>query len=253
MLAIMALMAVPATADLSPSTLTPSLNTGLQSTGQGTVGIYATGGGIYLDYKTYAEASDLIHLTFAFHWPYVTNVYGVQAQFSFVWDNSEVEVLGMLPAGGFGPSNFSAISATWWMGPSSGTLQVGDVLGTGVPLWTNPVGSTYTTYYGGQITPGDTRIQLTHMQVVGSGIYPFMQVDLHVKDYMVPADSFLDAFVGSFALLFLVTPFSPGTWWTGGAIGAPSYGMGVIPEPASLTLLGLGLASIGAGVWRRRR
>ena len=250
MLAVVGLMTASASADLTPSTFNPTAKTLTHSSAH-SVGVYGGPGVLYSNFKATYVTSDTFSLTFAFHWPYSGFVYGLQLQSSLVWDNSELEIVGVGPpltgpfvdngatGGTASPKNYNyPAGSTWWAGPSSGTLQVGDVLGTGVPLWINPA------------PPGVATIS-------GSGIYPFMKVDFHVKG-VIP-DSFMDVYIASAALIFWDAT-APGTWWTGGAIAAPtpygaptSFGMGVIPEPASMSLLALGLVSLGAGVWRRRR
>jgi hypothetical protein len=228
----------------TPSSYVPQQATSLTPTGEGTVGVYATypGPGIYLDILTLAYPSDNFVVPFAFHWPYATPVYVIQIWHQFAYDNSEVKVLSMVPAGPFvGANNFPG-PTTWSAWDfSEGTWYVGDVLGTGVPLWCNPPS---------EHLPLSTT-NMGKFTVTGSGIYPFMSVSVHIKS--APSDAYLDMWVNQFALLFKFSSGDPGTWWTAGALGTPTYGIGFIPEPASLSLLGLGLISVGAGVWRRRR
>jgi len=236
MVAILALVAAPAMAELSSAgVLTNPQVANLQPTGEHTVGIYGNhpvyGPVIYYDIiATPVAPSDNIHLTFAFHWPYITYVGSLQVQWQWVYDNSEVQTVHMAGAGAYtGPNNIP--NDAFWPNPTAGTIVVGDVLGTGVPIFANPAAGVWTNY--------------------GSSIYPFMQVDLHVKN--VINDGFLDAYVGQFANLFTIPGYT-GTYWTQGNIGQTSFGLLVgAPEPASLALLGLGVAGIGGGIWRRRR
>jgi hypothetical protein len=220
-LALVGLMAGPATADLHES---GKLATGLQHTGTGTVGISDGAGGIYLSYKTTAVASDIIMLDFAFHWPYATTVYVGFLGHNFVWDSSEVQVIGASSIAPWAAYNYTAGSFPNF---TSGTWTLATLYEDFPGYWTNT------------------------FPLPGSAVVPFMHVTLHVKD--VIADSYLDVIISTFHAHFALTPNSSGGWWTGGAIGAPAYGMGVVPEPASMTLLAGGLLAIGAGVWRRRR
>jgi hypothetical protein len=253
-LAVLGLVATPVMADLMPSGISP-VSKSLTPTpgGHGTVGpyrpIYYTGYGTYMgiygDSKIPANPSDLVTVTFAFHWPFQTAVYGLQLWSSLVYDHNEVSIVSVTPVGLFaGDNNYTGTAHLTgstiitltpdWQGPgfnpSSGTLQVGDVLGTGIPMWQNPQAGITT--------------------VSGSGFYPFMQVVMHVKNPIL--DSTPDVLIGSLAMLFW-TQAGTTVWWTGGYIGSPSFGEDIIPEPASLSLLGVGVVAIGAGVWRRRR
>jgi hypothetical protein len=243
-LAVLGLVAAPVMADLSPSGLSPVTKSLSPAQSHGSVApignwtyIYYTGYGSYPvptgSSQITAAPSDLIYVTFAFDWPFYTYVNGLQLWSSLVWDNSEVEVISVQPVGPFlGNNNYATLTSGFWAGPSSGTLQVGDVLGTGVPLWqnfNNPITIPYT------ISAGQ--------------IYPFMRVALHVKN--VIADGNPDILIGSAQLLFWTAGTT--TYGTGGAIGATSFGEDIVPEPASLSLLGFGVVAIGAGVWRRRR
>jgi len=273
-LAVLGLVAAPAMADLSSGLMTnPQLaNLAPIPAGHGSVGawrpIYYTGYGtyygIYGQSEIYAAPSDLVTVTFAFHWPFTEAVLGRQLWTSLQWDNSEVEVVSVTPVGvwagtniyttqhtihlGYSTIGHTSLSGTgtvfvttdtflfpdpFWTGPSSGTITVGDVLGTtahAYPLWQNP--TSITTY------------------VAGSSFFPFMQVQMHVKS--VNPDGLPDVIIKSAAMLFYRFGFS-GLWFTGGGLGATSWGEDIVPEPASLSLLGFGVVAIGAGVWRRRR
>ncbi|MHC4063095.1 MAG: PEP-CTERM sorting domain-containing protein [Planctomycetota bacterium] len=230
--AVLALMATPALADLAPSAYNAPLGANLTPTGEHTVGVWS-GGAIVTEHTVLAAPSDTIHLTFAFHWGFITSVSGLQFQHAFAYDNDEVSVLSMTPVGPFagGSNNFPGPSA--WQGtqynPGGGFITVGDVLGTGVPLWENPASGS---------------------PLIGaSQVFPFMEIDLRVENG-VQGDTVLDAIAVEAALLFTL---GAGTMWTGGAIANPSYGAGVVPEPASLSLLGMAVVAFGAGAWRRRR
>jgi hypothetical protein len=248
-LAVLGLVAAPVMADLMPSDLTPqykSLNPIPGGHGSVFPGYYTAGSSFVYVYgansEIYAEPSDLITVTFAFHWPYATGVTGIQFQSSLVYDNNEVAVVSTAPpvkgpfagkVNNYPPPTTTGTHFAWSQGnPSAGTWTVGDVLGTGVPLFI------------GHPSTGSVAIS-------GSGIYPFMQVVLHVKDD-VRVDGMADIVIGSAALLFWF-PGGPTTYWTSGGGMTPSWGEDIIPEPASLSLLGVGVVAIGAGVWRRRR
>jgi len=111
-----------------------------------------------------------------------------------------------------------------------------------------------------------------------SSTFPFMKVSLHVKS--VIQDGLVDLFIPSVSAFMLIrvlttttstqmNPFTGGTvtntnthalaplYFTGSAIGDPafggSHGVDVIPEPASATLMGIGLFCLVGGGWRRRR
>lgn len=264
-LAIVGLLVSPAWADLTPSSLTPMAATGLDRLeGQGTVGPFAPPSGIYFSYQVSILPSGTGSVTFAFHWPYATTVYAVQMHSALLYDNNEVAITSTTAQGLFAVGNNNFPSATSWAGtglnPTAGTWVVGDVLGTGVPLWCNPM----PTGTAGLIPPAPP--------IAGSGVYPFMKVDFHVKDFD-PGDSLLDVMLPSAALLFWLSPSATATYWTAGSglmwttttTTTPTYGgtvthqhsamygIDVVPEPGSLGLLLAGAACISGGILRRRR
>lgn len=243
LVAVLGLAATPAFAGLTPSSYSP-VQANLTHTGGHTVGIYGYftgyGPGIYSNISFYPTGTATYSVSFAFHWPYSTPVTGIQMWSQLGWDNDEIQIMNVSApmnggsAGLFGWNNTTALNyptGSFWSGATlTGTIVVGDVYGTGTPLWANPA---FTTAW-----------------ITGSGIYPFMKVDFRSRGASDNA-GFLDLFIGEAALLFDVS--GVGHYWTGGAINSTSYGINVLPEPASLSLLAIGLATTGFGVWRRRR
>lgn len=264
-LAVVALAATPALADLSKLT-SPTLEQNVLTPGLHTVGVFASGdptGGIYLSYKIIQEQSDLVRVTFGMDWPSLNTRYAIQVQHGFTYDNSEVQVVRQGGAGPFAGTAFNNyFGPTTWAGgvpvttggatlnPTSGTIDIANFFGS-FPSAINPAG----TYFGPYGTPYPGQMKLEPAIPTGFGgydlhAYPVFYVDLHVKDVM--ADSFLDAIVASAAWLYHITPGTAGTYWTGGFVGQYHYGIGIVPEPASLSLLGMGMAAVGLGAWRRR-
>jgi hypothetical protein len=252
LLAVLALVAAPAFAGLeSPSRGVPSLE---RNPGQHTVGVPSlTPGGTYVtfvDIDYTAAPSDLVSMTFAFHWPYVTPVYIVQVWSDLTYDSSEVEIVGIQSAGMFAGGTFLYTNDANHTPDSAGRLPV-------TPgLFPNPSSGTVTFPPN---WPTDVLFQnpavTTFQRIVsGSFVYPIFSVTVHIKDGVNSGDSLVDIKLSNFTMLFVFSSASPSLYWLGGDFGATSsYGVNFHPEPGSLALLGVGLATMAGGVWRRRR
>lgn len=235
-LAIVGMLAAPAMADM-PEFITAGTVPMGGGTGN-TVG--SLDGAGFIRSSTYPIAgttSDAIVVQFGFHWPYTGPDPLHQIQYNVYYDNSEVMITGV---SALAPIAFVAHEGHYatpadFPNPTSGSVAVS--------LWGNPT---------------DT----TALQFVGSSTYAFVQLTLHVKGPDGPTISYwpdpqADLFISAFAALvshIATGAYPPYTsnWWSAN-LTPPGYGINVIPEPATLSLLALGFVSVGAGVWRRRR
>ena len=247
LLAVVALAATPALADLAPISAHGIPAQGLVNPGNHTAGIVDTiNNQILLSYQQEQTASDMLTLTFGFHWPYSTPVYVGLVSHSVAWDTSEVEIISMQYTAPFADSNYTALTSGWWADSPGST----DTVGFGTFAEFAPLNQ-FQTYFGG--TGPATSLIAT--PIGSSDVIPFAQVNLHVDGIDLPMDSLLDLFAYNVKVWFRFTPYSiqTGYYYTLTFDAADAHGVDFIPEPASLALLGLGMVSVGAGVWRRRR
>ena len=273
-LALAGLLAAPATADLSDLLTTKALG---PSTG-GKIGILTSNGGIYGTHTTFsgiqpadllldASVGDTVQLTFAFVWPYNTGpsdlgvlVRGYRSMFS--WDTSEVELLGLGNSGPFARGSFDS-------DPGAAAANLNAAI-------TNPGG---VTSFGFEQNPSASNSSGNDFQLLGGGgPLPFMRVTFRV---LAPSPlGGLDAFFGQQAVsgtsagvvfnqiagttlsptpwggnkvVFVTTGDPSGPFITAGGSIDQTFGLSVVPEPASASLLAVGLLAIGGGFYRRRR
>jgi hypothetical protein len=196
-------------------------------------GVYAPGPppGIYLDYKTPAYYSDIVQVTFAFHWPFATPYPLGQLQFGLQYDNSEVEIMGLTAAGPFAGGVNGFVTAMMYMqNPTTGVLTATS------GCWANPASPAF--------------------MMTGSGIYPIFTVTVHMKEDGIE-DSANDLQLVSCNLLLshiATGSYPPYTsyWWST-TVGTVNYGVDFIPEPSTIGLGICGLLAVSGGLWRRRR
>ena len=273
-LALFSFLATSAIADLSDLLATKALG----PTTAGKIGILTSNGGIYGDHSPWsgtwaadllldANSGDTVQLTFAFVWPYNTGpsdlgvlVRGYRSSFS--WDTSEVELLGLGNSGPFTRGNFDS-------DPAIAAASLNAAI-------TNPGGMTS---FGFEQNPSAPNSVRNDFQLLGNaGLLPFMKVTFRV---LAPSPlGGIDAFFGQQAvsgtsagvvfnqivgttlsptpwggnrIRFVTTADPSGPFITAGGSIDQTFGLNVIPEPASASLLAVGMLTIGGGFYCRRR
>ena len=239
---------------LDPVTVATNLTLG--PGGHGTMGILdAAGSIIRSNVVLYPNPSDVITVTFGIHWPYVTPVLVERNRNGLVWDTNEVVLLGAGPAGPFVTNNIGTT-------PAAGAALLNSVL--------SPLSGT-------ERAVGIEQLPVSPFVLAGSSTIPFFRVTFRAQAPF-PNDGLRDLFAAS------PTPFGPPptsvgliyrlftTTMTTGPSGTvntninpdptlfintgsstPTFGLELVPEPASASLLAVGLLALAGGVWRRRR
>lgn len=191
---------------------------------EGDVGLYNPADPFYVNtvYVDQAQLSDLYTFQFALH---VTNIYynASSLHFSFMYDNSSIDVVGMHPVRPVGdPWEENNYETYEWPMSETGVITVHSLM----------QGFTVDSHY----------------EAFGTSFpVPFMQVTLHVNSEQ---ESAMNAF-GIVAMTLVSHTYS--LTLTEGDFGYFGGVIHEVPEPASATLLFGGLAALMGGIVRRRR
>jgi hypothetical protein len=143
--------------------------------------------------------------------------------FSFLYDNSSIEVWHAQPLGPWSTSTYGTQPADWWPNPSSGIVVV--------PSLHNGF------------------LQSTSFQPMDpSAVYPFFRVTLHVKSaHLSQLNDFRVTHMTAKHHFISTSTIGPAMWtYWGGRIHE-------VPEPTTAMLAGAGVAVVGGRVVRRRR
>ena len=244
-------------APLDPITVANNLTLG--PGGHGTMGILDAGGNIIpSNVVLYPNASDVITVTFGIHWPYVTPVLVAGNLNGLVWDTDEVVLLGAGPAGPFVTNNIGTT-------PAAGAAFINSIV--------SPLSGT-------EGVLGIQQSPVSPFILRSSSTIPFFRATFRAQAPF-PNDGLLDLFAPSaatsqmpqtfFGVGVLFTFFT--TTMTTGPSGTvnthinptpvgpfintgssrPTFGLELIPEPASVSLLAVGLFAIAAGARQRQR
>ena len=266
------LAAGPVRADLvgaldpvTPANNLQQLNPG----GSGTVGVLTAGGGLYpntavttLGYPIVGtkfsspNASDILVVTFAIHWPYATPVQVTGMRHGLIWDTNEVALLGAGPAGPFVANNIGTT-------PAAGAAAINGIV---APL------------SGTEGVVGIEEVPAEKFIIFGSDVVPFARFTFHVlgaladdgiPDIIMPtpgttgggADTFGVGILFDFVIFttshssfsIITNTIKTSTGFINFGSSRDSFGAQLKPEPASATLLTIGVLAIAGGARQRRR
>ena len=251
------LAAGPVRADLvtplDPVTVATNLTRGhMPNRGMGILD--AAGNLITSDVLLYPNASDIITVTFGIHWPYATPILVERNRNGLLWDTTEVVLLGAGPAGPFVTNNIGTT-------PAAGAARINSVV--------SPLTET-------QLILGIEQFPASPFVLVSSSTIPFFRVTFRaqspfpndgLRDLLAPSagSDFQGSGVGLIFRTFTTTMttgpsgtvntnINPGaTLFIDGGSSRPAYGLELVPEPASASLLAIGVIAIASGALQRRR
>ena len=248
----------------------------------GSVGVLTTGGRLYVYPNTssyssprvrtlnlYPNISDYITVTFGIHWPFATPVLVSRMRHGLNWDTNEVVLVGAGPAGPFTANNIGTT-------PAAGAALLNSIVGvTGA---SSGIGDAGIVGIEELVTSGAAGFFI----IQGSSTVPFARFTFHVKDPF-GSDDLVDIIMPLPGKIGGPSPPTPGqgvglifSFFTTSMVHSslsssvtningtsgpfinfysmtPSAGVAIKPEPASVTLIGIGALALTGGFWRRRR
>jgi len=240
---------------LDPVTVATNLTLG-PTTNRGMGILDAAGNLITSNVLLYPNASDIITVTFGIHWPYVTPVLVLANLSGLVWDTNEVVLLGAGPAGPFVTNNIGTT-------PAAGAAALNSV---------------FSTLSGTKSVLGIQQFPISPFILRSSSTIPFFRVTFHaqspflndgLRDLLAPPAATFGPPTASVGLVFRfftttmttgpsgtvntnINPTTAGPFINFGS-ARPAYGLELAPEPASASLLAVGVIAIASGAWQRRR
>ena len=261
MLVVLGLIAAPAVADL------PVKDLGGPS--GATIGVWNGTSITPSDVVIPMTPSGSFTVTFGVHWPYATPVYANYVHHNLMYDVGEVRITGYGPAPGM----------TGYWGNSLTLIQNLITYATPTPYTTGTHGvmSLYETF----ITTGGATTVIT---LPGTGSFPLFKATFHALN---PGNNPGQTYTTTSMTIYTTTTQTPGVtntytntntytyidvdvfmskanvvfytggathlWATAGGVASTWYSAHVTPEPASMSLLAIGVVALSGGIIRRRR